>query len=136
MKIVLDSNVTIAAYATRGLCNELYELCLLEHQLAISEPLLTEIRRGLTNKIKLPRVIIDNISEFMRSEMEVVIAESIAEDACRDITDLEILGIALTVKADVIVNGDNDLLVLKQYKSIPILSPREFWVFLQSNREK
>ncbi len=131
MKIVLDTNVIIAAIATRGICTDLFELCILEHKLILSEPLLEEIKRGLTHKIKLPQALIANILEFIRSETEIVVADKVPREACRDKTDLEILGIAIADQVDAIVIGDKDLLILKQFESIPILSPREFWLFLQ-----
>jgi predicted nucleic acid-binding protein len=30
-------------------------------------------------------------------------------------------------KADVIISGDKDLLVIKTYQNIPIITPRQFW---------
>ena len=37
MKIVLDTNVIIAAFATRGLCSPIFELCLDRFDVALSE---------------------------------------------------------------------------------------------------
>ena len=37
-----------------------------------------------------------------------------------------VLATALAGKADVIVTGDDDLLVLKEFRGIRILSPRQF----------
>ena len=54
MKIVLDSNVLIAAFAARGLCDALFELCLEKHEIAASAPILVEVRENLKTKIKLP----------------------------------------------------------------------------------
>ena len=39
------------------------------------------------------------------------------------------LATAVEAKANVIITGDKDLLVLKKYKNIDILSPREFYNF-------
>jgi len=50
MRIVLDVNVVVAAFAARGLCESLFELCLGNHEILLSEPLLAEIRRNLTKK--------------------------------------------------------------------------------------
>jgi uncharacterized protein len=36
------------------------------------------------------------------------------------------LSLAVASKADYIVTGDKDLLVLKKFEGIPILSPRSF----------
>lgn len=45
---------------------------------------------------------------------------------CRDVHDNKILEAALETKADFIVTGDKDLLVLKSFRGIPIVSPKEF----------
>jgi predicted nucleic acid-binding protein len=44
----------------------------------------------------------------------------------RDPNDAPILGTAIAARAEVLVSGDNDLLVLGTFQSIPILSPRDF----------
>jgi len=129
--IVLDSNVIIASFASRGLCYDVFELCLSEHQIVISKALLREIARGLRKKIKLPKSLVKRIQDFLTSESEIAMAAKVPSDSCRDPGDLEILGIALVSRADVIVSGDEDLLALKVFRSIPVLSPREFWHFIQ-----
>ncbi len=40
MRIVLDANVVVAAFAARGLCESLFELCLGSHEIVLSERLL------------------------------------------------------------------------------------------------
>ncbi|MBW1786006.1 MAG: hypothetical protein JRK53_05215 [Deltaproteobacteria bacterium] len=49
MKIVLDATVVIAAFAARGLCESVFELCLHAHQILLSEGLLEEIRQNGTD---------------------------------------------------------------------------------------
>lgn len=46
--------------------------------------------------------------------------------ACRDPKDDKFLEAALAAKADCIVSGDADLLVLNPFEDIPILRPSEF----------
>jgi putative PIN family toxin of toxin-antitoxin system len=45
--------------------------------------------------------------------------------ACRDVHDRAFLRLAAAGRADVLVTGDADLLVLKSRCAIPILTPRE-----------
>ena len=46
--------------------------------------------------------------------------------ACRDLKDNAVLEAACAAGADCIVSGDRDLLDLGEYRSIPILTPRQF----------
>ena len=48
----------------------------------------------------------------------------------RDPDDDAVLATALAGRAEIIVTGDDDLLVLKAYQGIRILSPRGFLEFL------
>jgi uncharacterized protein len=55
---------------------------------------------------------------------------AVATDACRDADDLHVLGLATTGKADYLVTGDDDLLVLKRFGRCRIVTPRQFWSFM------
>jgi putative PIN family toxin of toxin-antitoxin system len=46
--------------------------------------------------------------------------------ACRDPKDNKFLEVAVAGQAEVIVSGDEDLLVLHPFEGIPIISPAEF----------
>lgn len=126
MKIVLDANVIIAAFASRGLCESILEVCLSEHELILCDDLLSEITRNLRQRIKLPTRIVDTIKEFLLEHSIREDAEPLPENSCRDADDIKILGLAVAAKADYIVTGDKDLLVLGVFRQIPILSPRSF----------
>ncbi|MFO5470502.1 MAG: putative toxin-antitoxin system toxin component, PIN family, partial [Dolichospermum sp.] len=45
---------------------------------------------------------------------------------CRDPKDDKFLSLAIAGNANIIITGDEDLLVLKCYQNIPILSPKDF----------
>jgi putative PIN family toxin of toxin-antitoxin system len=126
MKIILDANVIIAAFAARGLCESIIEVCLSDHEMVLSDDLLDEILRNLRRKIKLPANVVDNIGSLLREHSNLSIPVPLASDICRDPDDTKILGLAIASNADYIVTGDKDLLVLKSFQGIPILSPRSF----------
>ena len=126
MRVVLDSNVFIAAFATRGLCESLVEVCLSDHELIVSDHLLSEIQRNLAKKIKLPVSIINDIISLLRERGTLMVPDLVSSDACRDAEDIPILGLAQAASADCIVTGDKDLLVLDRFGAIPIYSPRMF----------
>lgn len=127
MKIVLDSNVIVAAYAGRGLCNSLFELCLDGHSIIISDFILDEVCRTLNTTLKMPvknvRIIIDYLKEICILSGY----EKLKESVCRDKNDNEIIALAIKNSAEYLISGDNDLLLLKKYKNVRIVSPRDFW---------
>ena len=45
MRVVFDSNVLIAAFATHGLCHSLFEICLRSHEIVISDFILSEVEK-------------------------------------------------------------------------------------------
>jgi putative PIN family toxin of toxin-antitoxin system len=126
VKIVLDANVVIAAFASRGLCESVMELCLHSHEIVLSEELLEEIVRNLRQKIKLPGNIVEDISKLLREQASMVSSVPLAAEVCRDPDDVKILGLAVAANADYIVTGDKDLLVLKKFQGVPIVTPRLF----------
>ena len=131
MRIVLDANVTIAAFAARGLCESVLELCLSDHQLVLSEHLLGESREYLVEELRLPAGTADDIISLLREQSVLFEPAGVPEDSCRDTGDLPVLGLALASGADCIVSGDKDLLVLQQFRGVPIRSPRELADFLR-----
>ena len=125
MRLVLDANVLLAGFGTRGLCEALLAICLESHHLIVSSHLLTETRRYLTTKFKVPAARADEIIAFLREQAEVVKPAQVPTGACRDPDDLPVLGTAIAGRAGMLVTGDKDLLVLKDYSGIPIVTPRQ-----------
>ena len=130
MKIVLYANVVIAAFAARGLCESIFELCLHGHQILLSEGLLEEILRNLRRKIKLSEGIIDNIRILLLDHAKMFEPLPLPLDLCRNPDDVKIIGLAVAGHADCIVTGDQDLLILKEFRGIPIVTPRSFSTIL------
>ncbi len=127
MRIVLDTNVIVAAFAARGLCAEVFEVCITGHTLITSEYILSEVDKNLLKKVKLPRPTVRDVIDYLRDTAEIVEPDPVAPSACRDKRDLPVIGTATKRKASVIVTGDADLLSLKSCLGIDILTPREFW---------
>lgn len=124
MRIVIDTNVLIAAVVADGLCRDLVRMRLRPHTIVTSKPLLEELRRTLRRKFKsdldqLPLV------GALREEAEIVTPASLGERVCRDKDDDVVLATAVAGRAAIIVSGDDDLLVVKKFRGIRILSPRQ-----------
>ena len=50
----------------------------------------------------------------------------------KDKKDIPIIGTALSGNAQFLITGDKELLSLREYRNIEILSPREFWERLKN----
>ena len=127
MRVILDSNVLIAAVAGRGLCESLLELCLEEHDLIVSEELLSEVHRNLLKRISLPDAVALDFCRLLRRNATMAVPDPVSPDACRDAKDLYLLGLAESTKAEVLVSGDKDLLKSGWGGSTTIITPRQFW---------
>jgi len=134
MRIILDTNVILAAFAGRGLAYALFELCLEKHEIIISEHILSEVQRNLQKKIRMPKDKVLMIIEYLKEYCKISNYKRLDKEVCRDIDDVKILGLSEVVKPDYIITGDKDLLVLKKFHSVPIITPREFWEILKSKR--
>ena len=132
MKVFLDTNVLVSAFATRGLSADLFEMVLLEHELVIGHRVLQELDKVLRMKIKLPAARCVEIVEFLRAEAARVV-EDAPEAACSaEQDDRAILGEALAGEAQAFVTGDAALVDLGELSGMPILTPRRFWDLLRS----
>jgi len=139
MKIVLDTNVIIAAFATRGLCSAIFELCLDRFDVVLSEEILKETSNHLNGKIKLPPAQCEAIISYLRKNCAVSEIDDVDKSLCRDKNDLHVLGLAKHSSVDYIITGDKDLLALIRYDCTKIVTPREFWGVtkeLQSEKTK
>lgn len=125
MRIVLDTNVLLAAFGTRGLCEALFAACLEGHEVVTSEHILEELRRHLGRAFRMPGPQADEIVAFVRESSELVVPARVPAKACRDPDDLPVLGTAVAGQADLLVTGDRDLLALGRHAGVPIVTPRE-----------
>lgn len=71
--------------------------------------------------LSIPQSLIEQLSDIIQF---IEISESIS--ACRDPKDDKFLELAVNAKASCIITGDDDLLVLNPFRTIPILTPVNF----------
>jgi len=86
-----------------------------------------ELQRVLATKFKLPRARIVDLDTFLREHEVVPKPARLPEVHVRDRADAWVLASAVAGRADVLVTGDQDLLVLGARAPLPILDPRGFW---------
>ena len=129
MKLVVDTNVLIAGLAAEGICRDIVKRRLLAFELFTSQTLLDELAGKLRGKFHLNPDELP-LLKIYADEATIVKPKPLSESVCRDPDDDEVLATALTSNAEMILTGDKDLLVLKQFQGIKILSPRRFieWI--------
>jgi uncharacterized protein len=133
VKIILDTNVIIAGFATRGLCAAVFELCMNRFEVIVSEEILKEVSMNLLNKIRIPSPQGDQIVSYLRENCSVSEIDEIDGSICRDANDVHILGLAQRSSAEYLITGDRDLLDLPTHKSTKIVTPRGLWNTLRGN---
>ena len=127
MRVFLDTNVLVSALATRGLCADLYERLITEHETVIGEPVILEVLDILQRKFKATPTLLVNVEAELRL-LEVIPAQvSAPQFPIKDKEDPWIIACALQANAEYFVTGDAELLSLGKADKLPIISPRECW---------
>ena len=126
MRVFLDTNVVVSAVATRGLCADLFQAILAEHELVLGETVLGELRTVLSRKMRVPRDTIQELEAHLRGHATVVKAATKRRIAGLDAADAAIIAEAVGARADVLVGGDQDLLK-RADPPVKIVSPRGLW---------
>ena len=132
MRVFLDTNVLVSAVSTRGLCSDVMQICLAEHQIVVGQTVLEELERVLGSKLRLPPATVEEMDSFLRRRAVVIEAGPLLTMDLPDPTDIPVLSEACAGGAEVLVTGDRDLLELGSDAPLPILSPRDFWERLRS----
>ena len=127
MRVFLDTNVIVSATATRGLCADLFREVLLSHELIVSEPLMMEVSRVLSEKFGASAEMIDTVIGLLNQDTIFSRPTDLRDVDIRDRDDLLILAGALVGNAEVLVTGDKELLALGSVQNLEIISPRGFW---------
>ena len=132
MRVFLDTNVLVSAFASRGLCAEVLELVLLDHDLIIGKNVLRELEKVLREKVKLPIARSAEIVDFVSSEAIQVVDQAEPAIVNVDAADALVLGEALASHSDMFVTGDAELPRLATVGALKIVSPRQFWEVLRA----
>ena len=128
MRILIDTNILISGLFFHGLPNQLLkEIDFEKFQVCINDEIFDEYRKQIDKKVLKPKYRLDrelrkkffsNLHSFeIKSDLQV----------CRDVKDDKFLNCAIDAKAIYIVSGDNDLLDIKNFAGIEIITARDFY---------
>ena len=133
MKAVADTNVLVSGLIWGGPPASLLDRAARRLiGLITSEVILTELeavlsRPHLAEKLRLRGQTVAEVMGTYRAVAQIVEPAVVELPATlRDPKDLSVLRCAVGATADAIVTGDKDLLVLKEFADIPIVTPRQF----------
>ena len=134
MRILLDTNVLVAAFATRGFCLDILQLVLAEHRLVVGATIVEELERILADKLRMPDARVREIIGFVRDHAEVVTPLAPATWPDVDPADRWIAAAARVGKADILVTGDRDLLDARPTADLRVVTPRGLWELIRATR--
>jgi uncharacterized protein len=132
VRVAVDTNVLVSAVASRGICADIFNLVLAEHQLIVGETVVAEMRRVLKQKMRVPDEVIGEFETLLRTEALIVAKARTTSIPVRDKADMSVLAEAISGKAEVLVTGDRDLLEVTAKVPLDILSPRGLWERLRA----
>src|SRR4030042_6538558 len=126
---VFDTNVIVSALLFKqSKPSQAFRAALDRGRILLSRPVLKEINEVLSKEKLRPYLLPEEREQFiftlLRESIFIDIKESIR--ICRDPNDDKFLELAVNGKADCVISGDEDLLILNPFRDIPIIRPYEF----------
>lgn len=140
MRAIIDTNVLLSGFFWHSAPH-----ALLEHvrsgeiTLVMSPALLAELA-DVISRPKFDSILVrsntsrERTLDELRRLAEIIEAPPLPQPVCRDADDDAVLAAAVAGLADLIISGDDDLLSLKQFNTIPILAPAEALRFVEANK--
>ena len=131
MKLVVDTNILVSAFLWQGTPGRLIELAgEQECRLFTSRALLDELadvlqRKKLEKQVQATGLTAVHLLRNYQKLSTTITARRLAQQVSRDADDDAVLACALAAKVDLIVSGDADLLVLKQFQGMRIVTPAQ-----------
>lgn len=133
MKVLLDTNIWISGLLWGGNPRKIIQLALAEQIVIYSSKLLIDELEATLVYPKLQRRLekLEITAEELLVEVSQIIqlSEPVSLSSIpglRDPKDKIVLETACSVPVEVIVSGDEDLLVLVEFQKIPILTSQQF----------
>lgn len=131
MRAIIDTNVFIAGLLWRGSPHVLLEHAHAGTLTVISSSTLIAELAGVLGRAKFAAILsktstsLERTTAEVRQLAEIIDPPPLEHPVCRDSTDDHVLALALSANADMVVSGDDDLLVLGSFANIPIVTPAE-----------
>jgi putative PIN family toxin of toxin-antitoxin system len=134
MKVVLDSNIFVSSFFWKGNPRKIFDRVTNGlDELYITDEILQEIMAVMSRK-KFNAEIneIEDYIKIIESYSIKLFPQNKVKEVSRDKDDNKILECGFEGNVDFIITGDNDLLVLKNYKKMRIVKPKEYLDILEN----
>lgn len=127
MKVVFDTNIFISVIVIPGGQAEKAIRRITEGKdtLLISKPIIGEILSVLSNKFSRDSEALSRVAVFL-SDLATTVHPAKRINVLADEADNRVIECAVGGKADAIVTGDKEMLDLKEYLSVRIISLKEY----------
>lgn len=126
MRVVLDCNVLIAAGITNGVCRQVVDAVVREHEWYVPEPLIREFQAvSQRPRLRAYRSRLQAIEQVLSAVGLQVVPDS-RPIALPDPDDVVYLQTAVAAKATALVTGNQRHFPFPVYRGVHVYSPREF----------
>lgn len=131
MRAVIDTNALLAGLLWHGPPHALLEHVRSGKLAMVSSPVLLAELTEVIGRPKFDTILVrantsrEGALAEMRQLAEVIDPPPLLHPVCRDPDDDHVLALALAAQVDLIISGDEDLLVLQSFEEMPILSPAQ-----------
>ncbi|MGK7898138.1 MAG: putative toxin-antitoxin system toxin component, PIN family [Xenococcus sp. (in: cyanobacteria)] len=128
-RLVIDTNVIVSSLLfAQSTPRQAVNKALDTGKILISQEIIEELTKVLSRK-KLNRYLLEEermrfLADFLKDTEMVKITQNF--DICRDKKDNKFIDLAVCGKAQYIITGDEDLLILNPFQNISIINAREF----------
>jgi putative PIN family toxin of toxin-antitoxin system len=134
LRVVVDTNVLVNGlfgFKDSPSSQMLHAIRIQKVILITSPVILEEIGEVISREriVRLTKMNIEERKEFMDmllERCEITEGKQLLQEGSRDIKDNKFLECGTEGQADYIITGDDDLLVLKEFENVIIITPREF----------
>jgi uncharacterized protein len=129
VRYVFDTNVIVSAVLFEGSKPDLALRYVLQNGIILLSLELIEEIDEVLSRAKFRKYITDaEREEFLEGLLDKGILIEVVDVVreCRDPKDDKVLELSISGKADLVVSGDKDLLVLNPFRSIEIISVEQF----------
>ena len=125
-KTVLDTNIIVSALVFGGKPRQIFKLILSKQlEAVISLSLFTELTEILVKKFNFSSDKIHFLEQKIKKYFQIVYPTKTI-NILKDLADNRVLEAAIAGDCQFVISGDKELLELKQYRNIKILTASQF----------